>query len=194
MTEGVNGTSATSRSMVDRCGRVCQYLIHGNSQTRTRVVAVEKWRSGDVAQVFILLSLGFAAAGCGSSRPIAGGVDVSRQNLQKIGAAYVKATTQLKRPPEKSDDLLPFLTSDTRPGDPLSVLRSPNDGENYVIVWGVDVRKLVMNRNKTRVIIAYEKWGKEGVRYVLKAPNHVVALSEEQFTKASFPPGHRPAW
>lgn len=164
------------------------------SEQRSRVVAVDKRGSGNVAQVFILISLVFAAAGCGSSTPVAGEVDVSRQNLQKIGVAYGRATAQLKRPPEKSDDLLPFLTSDTRPGDPLSVLRSPNDGENYVIVWGVDVRKLVMSRNKMRVVIAYEKRGKEGVRYVLRAPNHVVKVTDEQFKKASFPPGHRPAW
>ncbi len=154
----------------------------------------EKRESGNVVGVSILLLLGIAAAGCGSSTPVAGEVDVSRQNLQKIGVAYAKSTAQLKRPPEKSDDLLPFLKSDTRPGDPLSVLRSPNDGENYVIVWGVDVRKLVISRNKTRVVIAYEKREKEGVRYVLRAPNHVVKVTDEQFKKATFPPAHRPAW
>jgi hypothetical protein len=115
-------------------------------------------------------------------------VDVSRQNLQKIGIAYARATTQLNRPPKDVNDLLPSLKEQ---GDTPEILHSPDDGEDYVILWGVDFRH-PSAAGDASVVLAYEKTGKGGRRHVLQLPAQVRLLTNDELQKAPFPAGHRP--
>lgn len=139
------------------------------------------------------LLLGFALVGCRSSSPSVGGkVDQSRQNLQRIGVAYSQASLTLRRSPRNLDELLTFLR-DSKTGVPArDVLRSPDDGEEYVIVWGVDFARIVAAGGDPNVVFAYERRGKRGQRHVMKAPNFVTLMTDSEFRKARFPPGHQP--
>jgi len=131
-----------------------------------------------------------AVAGCGPSGGVDGPVDASRQNLQKIGVAYAQATTRLKRPPKNLSDLLPSLKEQ---GEPAEILRSPDDGEEYVILWGVDFRWPPPGQRDPSVVLAYEKRGKAGKRHVLRLPTRVVLMTDDELKKTEFPPGHQPA-
>ena len=128
-----------------------------------------------------------ALAGCG--RGGTGKLDPSMQNLQKIAVAYAQATTHLNRPPQNLNDLMPSLKQQ---GDPAEILRSPDDGEPYVILWGVDFRKPPSSGGDPSVVFAYEKQGRGGTRHVLRMPTRVVLLTDDEFRKAPFPPGQQP--
>jgi hypothetical protein len=103
-----------------------------------------------------------------------------------ISLAYVKATDTLDRAPESLQDIMPYLKE--LEADPNTILISPDDGEPYVIIWGVDYRA-----PGNQPVIAYEKTGKDGKRYVCQI-NLVVHLNEAEFKKAPFPPGRGPAY
>lgn len=72
------------------------------------------------------------------------------------------------------------------------MLRSANDGEPFVILWGVDCNKLSSERKDPFTVAAYEKRGANGTRYVLRFPLSVVAMTDAEFQRAVFPPGHEP--
>jgi hypothetical protein len=143
---------------------------------------------GPVVRCVAGLWLSLAVAGCsGAGGP--GNVDVARQNLQKIGTAYARATTTLNRPPKDVNDLVASLKEQ---GDTPEILRSPNDGEDYVILWGYDFRHPTPTPGGAQVVLAYEKSGKGGRRYVLQLPSQVTVMTSDELQKAPFPPGHRP--
>jgi hypothetical protein len=132
-------------------------------------------------------------AACRSStKPVEAKVDEARVHLQTIAAAYEFAVQRNGRPPQNLDELRPFLQDRQQPGKTLDVLRSPNDGENYVIIWGVDYRELATQVPNPYVVLAYEKSGKAGKRYVLVRPNFVTVMTDAEFRTAPFPPGHQP--
>ena len=84
-------------------------------------------------------------------------------NLNTIGKAYDEATKSLGRPPKNAEEFKSFL----RPyGDPDVFLRSPHDGQPYEIVWGRNIQKMDIN-SMPPPILAYEKQGVNGMRYVL---------------------------
>ena len=131
--------------------------------------------------------------GCGSS-PIVGAVDKTRDKLQKISGAYLAATTKANRPPTSTADLLPFLGEESMSAEQKRMeLRSDNDSEEFVIVWQVDLRKMGTDGLSRDVIMAYEKWGKGGQRYVLKPPADIFIIPDDVFQKSQFPKGHQPS-
>jgi hypothetical protein len=109
-----------------------------------------------------------------------------QRNLTNLGSAYVFATQRLNRPPANHDELLPDLKNQ---GSPEELLRSPNDGERLELVWGVELRALEAKGNEIPVI-AYERKGKDGKRYVLRGQSEVLLLTESQLKSARFPPGY----
>lgn len=126
----------------------------------------------------------FLFAGLGCSRgPVVGKVSKSYENLKAIGDAYLQATMKNNRPPQKKEDLLPYLKHYPAPEE---IFKSSEDGEEYVILWNVDFRKV-----NGMPILAYEKTGSRGQRYVLQLRD-VTLLPEDEFRKAPFPPGHQP--
>ncbi|MFM9067863.1 MAG: hypothetical protein ACKOUR_11115 [Planctomycetota bacterium] len=142
---------------------------------------------------FILVILSVVLVGCGPAKPVVFPENKFEQQLQRIGAAYSQASVKLGRPPSGPEELMEFLQVTGGPSA-AETLRSPHDGEDYVIVWNVDFRQLAMSgANVNDVIIAYEKRGKNGTRYVMKPPSHVTQISDLEFKSAKFPPGHQPA-
>lgn len=135
-----------------------------------------------------------AICGCGPSGLIVGQVDPTRAKLQQISGAYLAATVKANRPPTKPEELLPFLGDKSTPDEEKrEIFRSNKDSEEFVIVWGVDLRKAGTDELPRDVIFAYEKKGKDGKRYVLKTPTDVFVIPDDLFQKSSFPKGHQPS-
>lgn len=152
-----------------------------------------RWlRPEDSLCCFVLLAALALLSGCGSSQPVVFEEDTSRQNLQRIGVAYAQVSATLGRPPQDIQELRAAVQEGPDQPPAADILRSPNDGEDYVVVLNVDFRQLAAARGNVDVVLAYEKHGKGGRRYVLKPPSHVLVMSDEEFKAASFPPGHQP--
>ena len=97
---------------------------------------------------------------------------------------------ELGRPPDNARELLPYIRYNG-PGGPEAVLSSPNDGQEYMILWGVAREDMQPVADGRYPVLAYEQQGKDGRRYVLAVKN-ILAMTPEQFKKALFPPGHKP--
>src|SRR4051812_12682526 len=97
------------------------------------------------------VGLVFAATACQS--PTVQAVPESSRNLRSIGLAYKKAIQEKGAPPSSAQDLMEYLKEY---GEPEPMLRSPEDSEPYVILWGANPNVY------PAVILAYEKQGKNG--------------------------------
>jgi hypothetical protein len=129
----------------------------------------------------------FTVVGC-SSKNLGQPLSETEEHLYALGKAYIQASSQLNRGPKNFSEIKSFLAADA-PGD---LLRSPNDGEEFVILWGVDFNKLPPVGGDPYYVGAYEKTGKNGKRFVLRFPIGVVTITDEEFKAAKFPPGHKP--
>jgi hypothetical protein len=128
-----------------------------------------------------------ALAGCSSGTVEIKG-DTGGANLGKIGIAYARATDRLGRPPRNPDELKRALQTEF--GEADTYLVSPNDGQAYQIIWGVDIYRA---EPEGAVVVAYEKRGVKGKRYVLTVGIAVRAMNDDAFAKAHFPNGHVPS-
>ena len=115
-------------------------------------------------------------------------LDPSHENLMRIGSAYSRFNTKYRKAPANVADLLPFLKEF---GNPEQLLRSPKDGEPYIICWRVDLQ-VPQPWVQSTGVLAYEKHGAAGKHYVLTTMRSVVLMTDEELRQASFPPGHRP--
>ena len=130
-------------------------------------------------------------SGCSGAHPITE-FNPTESRLIKIGEAYRRAMRLLGHPPANFEEIKPSLL-DAKDEE----LRSPNDGEQFVIIYGVDYDKLPLPADKKSAIGAYEKKGAGGKRYVLRISPLPFALamdllSDEQWKQAAFPPGYTP--
>jgi hypothetical protein len=128
-------------------------------------------------------------AGCSSSSPttVLARLDPTQEKLIKIKLAYSHFLSEKGTPPRSAEDLRPLLASG---GDnPDDILRSSRDAQPFVICWGVDINAK-LPWAKTVPVLAYEKEGVGGSRYVLTAVRSIGLMSEQEFREASFPPGH----
>jgi hypothetical protein len=123
---------------------------------------------------FLLLTV----TGCAPSVPQPALNPAHTENLTKIERAFDQAFEKLGRAPENADQLKPFLQEY---GEPEEILRSPHDGQPYEIIWGVNFRKVRFSMPPP--IVAYEKQGVNGKRYVLTVMG-VVAMTDKEFAKA----------
>jgi hypothetical protein len=143
----------------------------------------------------LIISMGYCI-GCGVHVETPEPLSEAEENLSKIGRAYMQAGSGLKRPPRNAKELLPYLEKN---GATEQVLRSPRDGQEYVILWDVKSSELApkpvqegLPADRRFPVLAYEKTGEGGSRFVLQVPNRVVAMTNEELREAYFPAGHRP--
>jgi len=127
------------------------------------------------------------APGCSRSSSTAPSLSPAEDRLYTIGKAYIQANSKLGRGAKNFAEIKSFLPSDA----PDDLLRSPNDGEEFVILWGVDFNKLPPGADPYYVG-AYEKTGTGGKRYVLRFPIGVASMTDAELRAAVFPPGHSP--
>ena len=109
----------------------------------------------------------------------------SQEALRTIAAAYGAAIAKRGKPPAGPDDIKPFLPAGVSVDD---ALRSPRDGQPFVVLWGADPRT---GMDAKPLVIAYEPQGKDGRRMVFTAMG-VFAMSDAGFREARFPEGHTP--
>jgi hypothetical protein len=131
-------------------------------------------------------------AGCSSKPVIVAGKATAptQENLMKIGVAYTRYVYEKQQPPKGPEDLKPLLRES---GEPDKVLVSDRDNQPLVICWGIDTR-VSPPWAKSPPVLAYEKDGLDGSRYVLTVSMGpaVALMSEREFRKASFPPDCTP--
>lgn len=128
---------------------------------------------------FVLL---VAFVGC-SGQPVAQPQDPG--TLNELSRVYLAATVGLDRAPTSPQELQPYLP----PGKTVDeLLTSSNDRQPYVVAWGADPRS---GMDLKPLVIAYEKQGSNGSRFVFTAMG-VMLMSNEDFKEARFPAGHTP--
>jgi hypothetical protein len=96
------------------------------------------------------------------------------ENLNKIQQAYTDAFNRLGRGPADFQEFRPFLQ---KYGNPDEILISSHDKQSYEIRWGVSLR--TMTETRKAPIIAYEKQGVKGERYVLTTAGILTMTDEE---------------
>src|SRR5947208_2862404 len=112
------------------------------------------------ARSSVLLALGLLSlAGCGPRVIVRETSDHGGDHLVTLNRIYMAAQRNLGRPPRNVDDL---RSAAKELGDLDHLLISPNDGQPYAIVWGVDLG----NAPNPTMVVAHEKVGAGGVRYV----------------------------
>jgi hypothetical protein len=127
--------------------------------------------------IFMMLAA-ITLGGCSANAPPAPHF-ADTENLSKIERAYHADLQKLGRPPANADQLKPYLKEF---GDPDAILRSPRDGEPYVIIYGVDIRKPF---SMPPPIWLYEKHGADGKRYVMTIMG-MMCMTDEEFANAKF--------
>jgi hypothetical protein len=118
-----------------------------------------------------------ALAGCSSKRPPPPPAPAESENLSKIEWAYDRALQKLGRPPADAEQLKPFLKEY---GDPEQILRSPRDGEPYVVIYGAQIRKA---SGMPPPVWAYEKVGSGGKRWVMTVMGKLL-MTDAEFAQA----------
>jgi hypothetical protein len=123
-------------------------------------------------------------AGCGSGdKPSAITTDPTIISLDKLGGAYIRGTP----PPKTKAELLAIFKSCNHPKE---LLISPSDGQEFIIVYGVELKGLKVTGAQLP-IVAFEKTGKDGKRYALRGMNTVVQLTEAELKSSVFPEGYK---
>lgn len=144
------------------------------------------WSVPLVAAACLLACLPACLCGCGRKAVVADEAEARAQEaLRGVAAAYNAVIARRGKPPAGPDDIKPFLAEGTSLDD---ALRSPRDGEPFVIVWGADPRK---GMDVKPLVIGYEARGKNGRRMVFTAMG-VFAMEDAGFKTARFPEGHSP--
>jgi hypothetical protein len=124
--------------------------------------------------------------GCGRRVAVTDEAETKAQDaLRAVAAAYNAAIAKRGKPPAGPDDIKPFLPEGAALDD---ALRSPRDGQPFVVIWGADPRK---GMDIKPLVIAYEARGGNGRRLVFTAMG-VFAMENSRFAEARFPEGHAP--
>jgi len=94
------------------------------------------------------------------------------------------------KPPRDVEQLKKILAelhaADLNPA-PEEVLTSSRDGQPYVIIMGANLGATISGD-----ILAYEKNGLNGKRYVLTMSRDIRQMTDEEFKRATFVQGHKP--
>ena len=140
-----------------------------------------------IAIAFMTLAT-LVAGGCSKS---GSSEDATTTALRQIAKAYGVPLAAQQRPPQSLDEIKQILNDLHKDGmNPPAdeVLVSPRDKQPYVIVLGAR-----LGSQMSSDILIYEKDGAEGKRYVFTMNYEVKQLTDDEFAKASFALGHKPA-
>lgn len=127
-------------------------------------------------------------AGCASPPPEEQ-IDPAERRLRLLHGAYEAAFRRLGRPPRDAQELAEHLPR----GE--DVLVSPNDGEPFVVLWGVSCTPVgLASWEKTKPagsadtspIFAYERRGTIRGRCVARLFGETAVLPEDQFAQSWF--------
>ena len=141
-----------------------------------------------IATALVAAVMALATGGCSKS---ASSEDETTTDLRQIAKAYGVILSGKQRPPQSLDEIKQVLTdlhTDGMNPPADEVLTSPRDKQPYVIILGAK-----LGTQMTGDVLIYEKDGAEGKRYVFLMSYEVKQLTDDDFAKASFAMGHKPA-
>jgi hypothetical protein len=124
--------------------------------------------------------------GC-SDAPEIPKIPAEQQHLLYILRAYCRFNGERQRTPTSLDELKPLLKEF---GDPEKIVLSPRDGQPYVLVGGLDIRRAPSGG--VLPVVAYERIGVDGKRQVIDLRGAIRLLTPEEFRKLKFPPSFKP--
>jgi hypothetical protein len=133
-------------------------------------------RAACLCGLVALIVLGLA--GCAKPRRTE---DPDTTNLRRLYQAFRLCDDFKRRGPKDLAELKHYLGELGEKGTPDEFLISRRDGQPFVIFYGNTIQTEGGN-----VILAYEKEGKEGKRFVLTLGGSVMAITDEEFAKARF--------
>ena len=70
--------------------------------------------------------------------------------------------------------------------DPSKYVRSPRDGEEFIVVWGLD-----LSRTSGDTVVAYERKGVDGKRMVVTADSNIREVTGDELRQLKFPKDHK---
>ena len=112
-----------------------------------------------------------------------------KANLRQINKTYWTHLGYHGTPPKPEDlrnDVEGLHALDMgRPADEAMV--SPRDNQPFVIIYGAD------DTTPKNAILAYEQQGAGGTRWVVTMDQDIKELTDDEFKKATFAKGHKPA-
>jgi hypothetical protein len=123
-------------------------------------------------------------SGCGS-KTVVNEVPQAYVSMRALSTAYVLTTDALDRGPKNMTELMPQLKKQGAAAEPLLA----SNGDEFVIHWGVDYRKY-FGKTGGMPVIAYEKSGKSGRRYVLRVRD-IEQATDEELANFPFPAGFK---
>jgi hypothetical protein len=126
----------------------------------------------------------FVVLGCGGPATVTAPADPVSSSMMKIVDAYRTATIKLNHPPRNMEELKPSLKEKGVTDD---MLKSPRDGQPYMIIWGIDITKPPTSGDPRNMpVIIYEKEGAGGKRWVVTqfSPQE---MTDEEFAQANVP-------
>ena len=136
----------------------------------------------NINSIFMSILFIVMLVGCGSGdKPSTITTDPTIIALDKLGGAYIRGT------PKTKAELLSIFKSCNHPKE---LLISPSDGQEFIIVYGVELKGLKVTGAQLP-IVAFEKTGKDGKRYALRGMNTVVQLTEAELKSSVFPEGYK---
>jgi hypothetical protein len=143
------------------------------------------------AAVLLTGLTGCSGCGGGGAQPYVVPLSDSEKRLRDIVLGYMEAHEKLGRGPKGPEELKPHLTQF---GNPDELLVSPDDGQPYVIVWGVDPSRGGPTEYQGMwQIIAYEKKGAGGKRAVVDIRGRPLTVPDGEFSQLKFAGRHRPS-
>jgi hypothetical protein len=153
------------------------------------VFPTHRRRVASLVAGWLCAALAIAITGCSSTPKST--EDETTTDLREIAKAYAVTISLHRRPPRSLEEIkkvLGELHEAKMVGKPEEVLTSSRDGQPYEIILGAD-----LGASRSPEILAYEKQGKDGTRYVLTMTYDVQQLSDAEFAQATFAAGHKPA-
>ncbi len=133
-----------------------------------------------------LFLVAVSMVGCSRQETVTAVTPPVIENLRAVRDGFFEARRVLDRPPRSKDEIVQYVK---KYGDPAQLFRSPDDGEELVVIYGTDPLSLESVAN----IWAYERRGKNGGRHFIRGKN-IQRLGDDEFKKQTFPPGHKPAF
>ena len=133
--------------------------------------------------LLILVVLILLAPGCGRAPQTKENPAADR--LRRILLAFDAVAYEKKRGPRDAEEIKPFLKGPSGKDDPNEALRSPNDGEPFVILWGINLETIA----DINTVVAYEKKGAGGKRYGITAARIVKPIGDAEATDGKTAPG-----
>jgi hypothetical protein len=135
-----------------------------------------------------IFAFALTLSGCSTQEFRDGTIAPSYNSLRNFVYAYSSASARLGRPPKTAAEFKSAVAKTGANADEL--LRSPANGSELVVHWGVDLKSLRSADGRLPIWV-YEKRPVNGKRWVVQE-RYPAELTEQEFRDAAFAPGFKP--